>query len=90
MGASFFRFNSLSSNFLSEKQCKNPIDKPQGSFLKHILGVYSRGSNWAVESKTSRNCHTPHCKKNDRILQSSKKFRKSYYYLQFKIVNGVE
>ena len=90
MGASFFRFNSLSSNFLSEKQCKNPIDKPQGSFLKHILGVYSRGSNWAVESKTSRNGHTPHCKKNDRILQSSKKFIKSYYHLQFKIVNGVE
>ena len=46
--------------------------------LKYILGVHSRASNWAVESET-----------NDRILQSSRKLRKSYYYRQFKIVNGV-
>ena len=78
-GASFFSPKSSRSNFLSEKQCKNPIDKLQGSFLKHILGVHSRASNWAVESETNRNSVT-HCKKNDRILQSSEKFRKSYYY----------
>ena len=79
-GASFFSPKSSRSNFLSEKQCKNPIDKLQGLFLKHNLGVHSRASNWAVESETNRDCHTPHCKKNNRILQSSKKLRKSYYY----------
>ena len=79
-GASFFGSKFSPSDFLSEKQCKSPIDKVQGSFLKHILGVHSRASNWAVESETNRNCHTPHCKKNNRILQSSKKLRKSYYY----------
>ena len=59
-GASFFSSKSLPSNFLSEKQCKNPIDKLQGSFLKHILGVHSRASNWAVESETNRNSVIPH------------------------------
>ena len=59
-GASFFSFKSLPSDFLSEKQCKNPIDKLQGSFLKHILGVHSRASNWAVESKANRNSVIPH------------------------------
>ena len=54
-GVSFFNSKSLPSNFLSEKQCKNSIDKLQGSFLKHILGVYSQASNWAVESETNRN-----------------------------------
>ena len=58
--ASFFSSKSLPSNFLSEKQCKNPIDKLQGSFLKHILGVHSRASNWAVESETNRNSVIPH------------------------------
>ena len=59
-GASFFSSKSSPSNFLSEKQCKNPIDKLQGSFLKHILGVHSRASNWAVESETNRNSVIPH------------------------------
>ena len=59
-GASFFSSKSLPSDFLSEKQCKNPIDKLQGSFLKHILGVHSRASNWAVESETNRNSVIPH------------------------------
>ena len=68
-GASIFSFKSLLSDFLSEKQCKNPIDKLQGSFLKHILGLHSRASNWVVESETNRNSViTPHCQKNDRIL----------------------
>ena len=59
-GASFFSSKSLPSGFLPEKQCKNPIDKLQGSFLNHILGVHSRASNWAVESETNRNSVIPH------------------------------
>ena len=59
-GAIFFNSKSSPSNFLSEKQCKNPIDKLQRSFLKHILGVHSGASNWAVESKTNRNSVIPH------------------------------
>ena len=59
-GASFFSSKSSPSNFLSEKQCKNPIDKLQASFLKHIIGVHFQASNWAVESKTSRNPDIPH------------------------------
>ena len=55
-----FSSKSSPSDFLSEKQCKNPIDKLQGSFLKHILGVHSRASNWAVESETNRNSVIPH------------------------------
>ena len=59
-GASFFSSKFSPSDFLSEKQCKNPIDKLQGSFLKHIFGVHSRASNWAVESETNRNSVIPH------------------------------
>ena len=40
-GASFFSSKSSPSDFLSEKQCKNRIDKVQGSFLRYILGVHS-------------------------------------------------
>ena len=40
-GASFFISKSSPSDFLSEKQCKNRIDKVQGSFLRYILGVHS-------------------------------------------------
>ena len=42
-------------DFLSEKQCKNPIDKPHLKFLKHILSVNQRATNWAVLSETNRN-----------------------------------
>ena len=42
-------------DFLSEKQCKNPIDKLHLKFLKHILGVNQRATNWAVLSETNRN-----------------------------------
>ena len=59
-GASFFNSKLSPSDFLSEKQCKNPIDKLQGSFLRHILGVHSRASNWPVESETNRNSVIPH------------------------------
>ena len=59
-GASFFSSKSWASDFLSKNQCKNPIDKLQGSLLKHILGVHSGASNWAVESETNRNSVIPH------------------------------
>ena len=58
-GASFFNKTSSSSELLSEKQRNNPIDKLQGTFLKHILGVHSRSSNWGVESETNRNSIIP-------------------------------
>ena len=34
-------------------QLKNPTDKLQGSFLKHILSVHDCTSNWAVKSGTN-------------------------------------
>ena len=54
-GASFFPYKFTVRDFLAEKQLKNPIDKLQGSFLKPILGVHTRTSNWAVKSETNRN-----------------------------------
>ena len=54
-GASFFPYKFSATDFLAEKQLKNPIDKLQGSYLKHILGVHARSSNWAVKSETNRN-----------------------------------
>ena len=54
-GASFFPYKFSARDFLAEKQLKNPIDKLQGSFLKRILGVHTRTSNWAVKSETNRN-----------------------------------
>ena len=38
---------------LSENQQKNPVQKIQISFLKHLLGVNSRSTNWAVLSETN-------------------------------------
>ena len=58
-GATFFSSRYSPKDFLSEKQHNNPVDKLQGSFLKHILGVHSRTSNWAVESETNRNSAIP-------------------------------
>ena len=50
-GASFFPKNFLPADFLSEKQCKNPLDRPHCSFLKYILCVNSTTSNWTVQRK---------------------------------------
>lgn len=55
MGCSFSSNELLPSNFLSEKQNNNPLDKLQGSFFKHIIGVNLQSSNWTVESETNRN-----------------------------------
>ena len=38
-GASLFTMKFSPCDFLSEKQCKNPIDNLHLKFLKHILGV---------------------------------------------------
>ena len=50
----FFPYNFSAGDFLAEKQLKNPIDKLQDSYLKHVLGVHARTSNWAVKSDTNR------------------------------------
>ena len=67
-GASFFSSKSWPSDFLSEKQCKNRIDQLQGSFLKHTLGVHSRASNWAIESKTIKSFVIPHIVKRTIVF----------------------
>ena len=54
-GASFFPYKFSTGDFLGEKQLKNPIYKLQGSYLKDILGVHARTSNWAVKSEANRN-----------------------------------
>ena len=60
MGHFIFSSKSLPRDFIFEKQCKNPIDKLQGSFFNHILGVHSRAYNRAVESKINRNSLITH------------------------------
>ena len=52
-GSAFFTKQSSCHSFLSENQQKNPVEKIQISFLKHLLGVNSRSTNWAVLSETS-------------------------------------
>ena len=53
--ASFFPHKFSARDFLGEEQLKNSIDKLQGSFLKRILGVHARTSNWAIKSENNRN-----------------------------------
>ena len=55
----FFPKNFSPADFLSEKQCKNPLNKLHYSFLKHILCVNSRTSNCAVQSETNRTSRVP-------------------------------
>ena len=54
-GASLFTMKFSPCDFLSGKQCKNPVDKLPLKFLKHILGVNQQATNWAVLSETNRN-----------------------------------
>ena len=54
-GASLFTMKFSPCDFLSEKQCKNPIDKLHLKFLKRIRGVNQRATYWAVLSGTNRN-----------------------------------
>ena len=58
-GASFFPKHLSPADFLSEKQCKNPLDRLHCSFSIHIFCVYSRTSNLAVRSETNRTSIVP-------------------------------
>ena len=59
MGASFFQKHFSSADFLSGKECKNPLDRLHCFFLKHIHCVNSRISDWAVQSETNRTLIVP-------------------------------
>ena len=52
-GSAFFTKQYSRVRFLPENQQKNPVEKTQISFLKHLLGVSSRSTNWAVLSETN-------------------------------------
>ena len=52
-GSTFFTKQSSCHSFLSENQQKNPVEKIQISFVKHLLGVNSRSTNWAVLNETN-------------------------------------
>ena len=52
-GSAFFTKQSSCHSFLSENQQKNSVEKIQISLLKHLLGVNSRSTNWAVISETN-------------------------------------
>ena len=51
--AAFFTKQYSDHSFLSENQQKNPLKKIQISFLKDLLGVHSRSTNWTVLSETN-------------------------------------
>ena len=53
MGSGFLTKQSSRHSFLSENQQKDPVEKIQISFLKHLIGVNSRSTNWAVLSETN-------------------------------------
>ena len=53
-GTSLFTKKFTPSEFPSDKQCKNPIDLLHLKFLKHILGVNQKATNWAILSETNR------------------------------------
>ena len=57
MGCFFFSKNLSPVDFLS--QCKTSLDRLHCSFLKHILCVNSRTSNWPVQSETNRTSIEP-------------------------------
>ena len=52
-GSAFFTKQYSCHSFLSENQQENPVEKIQISFLKHLLSVNSRSTNWAVLSETN-------------------------------------
>ena len=51
--AAFFTKQYSDHSFLLENQQKNPLKKIQISFLKDLLGVHSRSTNWTVLSETN-------------------------------------
>ena len=52
-GEAFFTRKFVSSNFLSKWQLKNTADKLHCIFIKQILGINSKASNWAVLGETN-------------------------------------
>ena len=52
-GSVFFTKQSSRHSCLSENKQKNPVEKIQISFLKHLLGVNSCSTIWAVLSETN-------------------------------------
>ena len=58
-GSTFFTRKFVPSDFLSERQLKNAVDKLHYVFNKQILGVNSKVSNWAVLSETNRSSLIP-------------------------------
>ena len=53
-GVALFTRKFVPSDFLSKRQLKNTVDKLHCVFIKQILGVNSKASNWAVLSETNR------------------------------------
>ena len=51
--SAFFTKQFSRHSFLFENQQKKPVEKIKISFLKHLLGVNSRSTNWAVLSETN-------------------------------------
>ena len=53
-GNTFFTRKFVPSDFLNEQKLKNTVDKLHCIFIKHILHVNSKASNWTVLSETKR------------------------------------
>ena len=64
----FSELNPHPAIFLLENQRNNPVDKVQGTFLKHVLGVYSWSSKWPAESETNKNSVITHVIRRMRIF----------------------
>ena len=58
-GSTFFTRKFVPSDFLSERQLKNAVDKLHCVFIKQILGVNSKVSKWAILSETNRSSLIP-------------------------------
>ena len=58
-GSIFFIRKFVPSDFLSERQLKNTVDKLHCVFIKQVLGVNPKPSNWAVLSETNRSSLIP-------------------------------
>ena len=58
-GNTFFTRQFVPSDFLSKRQLKNVVDKLHCVFIKQILGVNLKASNWAIPSETNRSSLIP-------------------------------
>ena len=55
----FFKRKFVPKDFLNKRLLKNEIDKLHCVFIKQILGVNRKASNWAVLSETNRSYLIP-------------------------------